>query len=184
MSSYKRVHIPGGSYFFTLVTFGRQPILTSPQARATLRHAFRETRVHQPFQLDAICLLPDHLHCLWTLPEGDADFPGRWNRIKGLFSKRYLAANASHDDPNHSRLRKGEATVWQRRFWEHCIRDADDFRRHLDYLHFNPVKHGHASNALDWPWSSLPRYVQLGWYDRAWGAQEPPLIKDMRELGE
>ena len=184
MSDYKRSHVPGATYFFTLVTFGRRPILASPLARAYLRNALRETRAKQPFQLDAICLLPDHLHCLWTLPDGDADFSGRWNRIKGLFSKCYRAANESHADDDLSRVRKGETTIWQRRFWEHCIRDADDFRRHLDYLHFNPVKHGHASNALDWPWSSLPRYVQLGWYEPAWGSREPPSILNMSELGE
>ena len=184
MSNYTRVQIPGATYFFTLVTFDRQPILTTPQARTVLRQAFRETRLHQPFQLDAICLLPNHLHCLWTLPNNDADFSGRWNRIKGLFSKHYRAANVLHNDPNPSRQRKGETSIWQRRFWEHCIRDDDDFRCHLDYLHFNPVKHGHATNAFDWPWSSLPRYVQKGWYDRTWGAQEPESIKNMSGLGE
>jgi len=184
MSYYKRAHISGATYFFTLVTFDRRPILTSALARACLRDAIRVTRTQQPFQLDAICLLPDHLHCLWMLPDGDADFSSRWNRIKGLFSKRYLAAHASHADPNPSRRRKGEATIWQRRFWEHCIRDADDFRHHLDYLHFNPVKHGHASRATDWPWSSLARYVRLGWYEPAWGTQEPPSVRGMSEFGE
>ena len=184
MSNYTRARIAGGTYFFTLVSFDRQPVLTSSLALTSLRAAFRATRLHQPFQLDAICLLPDHLHCLWTLPDGDADFSGRWNRIKGIFSKRYLAATVSHADPNPSRQRKGEAMVWQRRFWEHCIRDADDFRRHLDYLHFNPVKHGHVSRATDWPWSSLTRYVRLGWYDPAWGTQEPALLRGVSEFGE
>lgn len=184
MSDYTRARIPGGTYFFTLVTFDRRPILASPLARACLRDALRDTRAQQPFQLDAICLLPDHLHCLWTLPDGDADYSSRWNRIKGLFSKRYLAVNASHADPSPSRHRKGEATVWQRRFWEHCIRDADDLRRHLDYLHFNPVKHGHVSRATDWPWSSLARYVRLGWYDPAWGTQEPPSLRGVSGFGE
>ena len=184
MSNYTRVQIPGATYFFTLVTFDRQAILTTPQARTILRQVFRENRLYQPFQLDAICLLPDHLHCLWTLPYNDADFSGRWNRIKGLFSKRYRAENVLHGDPNPSRQRKGETSIWQRRFWEHCIRDDEDFRRHLDYLHFNPVKHGHAANAIDWPWSSLPRYVQKRWYERTWGAQEPVSIKDMNGLGE
>jgi len=184
MSDYTRARIAGGTYFFTLVTFDRRPILTSPLARACLRDALRDTRDHQPFQLDAICLLPDHLHCLWTLPDGDADFSGRWNRIKGIFSKRYLTAIASRADPNPSRRRKGEAAIWQRRFWEHGIRDADDFRRHLDYLHFNPVKHGHVSRATDWPWSSLARHVRLGWYDPAWGTQEPSALKGVDGFGE
>jgi putative transposase len=92
---------------------------------------------------------------LWTLPDGDADFSGRWNRIKGLFAKRYLAAGGTSTMSNTSRQRKGEVTLWQRRFWEHCLRDETDFRRHLDYLHFNPVKHGHVLCPGDWLWSSL-----------------------------
>src|SRR4030067_528401 len=109
MSDYTRARIAGGTYFFTLVTFDRRPILTTPLARACLRAALHATRAHQPFQLDAICLLPDHLHCLWTLPDGDADFSATRNRITGILSKRYLAATASHADPNPSRQRKGEA---------------------------------------------------------------------------
>jgi len=184
MSDYKRVRIAGGAYFFTLVTFDRRPFLTSALARACLREALRETRSVQPFRLDAICLLPDHLHCLWTLPAGDTDFSGRWNRIKGLFSKRYLAAGQSPGNPNASRRRTGEAAIWQRRFWEHCIREDKDFRRHLDYLHFNPVKHGHVMRAADWPWSSFARYVRMGWYDEAWGTVEPESLKGARGFGE
>jgi putative transposase len=184
MSDYQRVRIAGGTYFFTLVTFDRQPILNSEPARAGLREALRATRAVQPFRLDAICLLPEHLHCLWTLPAGDTDFSGRWNRIKGLFSKLLLATNETPADPGASRRRKGETTIWQRRFWEHFIRDDEDFRRHLDYLHFNPVKHGHVTRAADWPWSSFARYVRMGWYDAAWGTMEPESLKTLRGFGE
>lgn len=184
MSDYRRTRFAGGTFFFTLVTFDRQPILTAPLARECLRRAISETRSVQPFQLDAICLLTDHLHCLWTLPEGDADFSSRWNRIKGLFSKHYHAHYELHTDPNPSRRRKGEATVWQRRFWEHCIRSEEDLRCHLDYIHFNPVKHGHVTRPIDWPWSSFPRYVHLGWYDAAWGSQEPQSLREVRDFGE
>jgi putative transposase len=184
MSDYRRTQVSGGRYFFTLVSFHRQPILISPLARSCLRSALHETRELQPFRMDAICLLPDHLHCIWTLPDGDVDFSGRWNRIKGLFVKRYLAAGGASTMPNASRQRKGETALWQRRFWEHCLRDEADFRHHLDYLHFNPVKHGHVLRPGDWPWSSLRRYIRLGWYDAEWGAHEPESLRDMSGLGE
>ena len=184
MSDYRRARIAGGTYFFTLVTFDRQPLLATSLARDCLRHALHETRAHQPFRLDAVCLLPDHLHCLFTLPDGDADFSGRWNRIKGLFAKRYRAQHKLSGTPDPSRHRKGETALWQRRFWEHCIRDDDDFRRHLDYIHFNPVKHGLVSHPAEWPWSSLPRYIGLGWYDPDWGVQEPQSLKGVSGFGE
>jgi putative transposase len=173
MSEYRRARIAGGTYFFTLVTFDRQAFLTTPAARACLRHAFRETLRCQPFHLDAICLLPDHLHCIWTLPEGDSDYPGRWNRIKGLFSKHYREAAGCNPATGPSRRCKGEAQWWQRRYWEHCIRNEADLAHHLDYLHFNPVKHGYVAQPSDWPWSSFLRHVRAGRYVQNWGRQEP-----------
>jgi putative transposase len=184
MSNYRRARIAGGTWFFTLVTFDRQPYLTTPFARDCLRNALRETRTVQPFRLDAICLLPGHLHCPVTLPDGDADFSARWNRIKGLFSKRYRAQDGLSGEPNPSRRRKGEASLWQRRFREHAIRDENDLCRHLDYIHYNPVKHGHVIHPAAWPWSSLGRYIRLGWYDPDWGMQEPSSIQGMSGLGE
>ena len=184
MPDYRRAKIQGGTYFFTVVTFGRRPFLTTDLARHCLRSAWRDVRKGHPFQSEAICLLPEHLHCIWSLPDGDADFSGRWNAIKGLFSKRYLSGGGIEAPRNSSRRRRGEAAVWQRRFWEHCIRDQDDLRRHLDYIHFNPVKHGHVSQPLDWPWSSFHRYLQMGWYDERWGGQEPDTIKGFGCVGE
>lgn len=185
MSDYRRFYVPGGTYFFTVVTFERRPFLTDDAARRCLRVAWQETRRRRAFRTVAVCLLPDHLHCIWTLPQGDADFSGRWNILKGLFSKRYLGAfdfNGEHHRSCHSA--KQEAALWQRRFWEHWIRDEDDLRRHLDYVHFNPVKHGYAMRPTDWQWSSIHRYLRLGWYDKDWGSQEPEAIRTLECAGE
>ena len=133
-----------------------------------LRHCFARVQAAKPFRIDAIVVMPDHLHCIWTLPEGDADFSSRWQAIKAHFSR---------DIPPDERLSvrrqaKGERGIWQRRFWEHAIRDERDFERHVDYIHYNPVKHGHVSRAADWPLSSFHRYVARGLYELDWGAAE------------
>jgi putative transposase len=177
MPNYRRSYIEGATYFFTVVTFGRRPFLISALAREALRTAFDHVRARMPFQTEAICLLPDHLHCLWTLPPNDAQYPKRWRTIKETFTKRYLAGGGRDGPRNASRRRTGEAAVWQRRFWEHRIRDERDFRRHLDYIHFNPVKHGHVAKAEDWPHSTFHRYVRLGWYEADWGSLEPDDLK-------
>mgnify|MGYP003415005535 FL=1 len=169
MSDYTRAHIAGGTYFFTLVTFDRRPILTSPLARARLRKALRETRAQQPFQLDAICLLPDHLHCIWRIQEADTDYASRWREIKKAVSRQIA--------PGSDAL--GERRVWQRRYWEHLIRDEDDWRRHVAYIHYNPVKHGLVARAADWPWSSFSRFVARGWHEPSWGDSEPAEIRGL-----
>ncbi|HUP93220.1 MAG TPA: transposase [Solimonas sp.] len=174
---YRRAHAEGACYFFTLVTQRRQPLLTLPVNVARLREAFRREREVRPFVVDAIVVMPDHLHCLWTLPEGDADYSGRWSRIK-----RYVSAGAV-GVPEHartsSRIAKRESGFWQRRFWEHTIRDEADWRNHMDYIHFNPVKHGLVQSASDWPHSSFARCVARGLYDRGWGDVEPAVISTM-----
>jgi putative transposase len=109
-------------------------------------------------------VLPDHVHTIMTLPPRDADFPGRWRRIKGLFTRTAVAAGATA-----ARNRKGEYSLWQRRFWEHTIRDEEDFARHVDYIHFNPVKHGLVRRVRDWPYSSFHRYVRSGLLPADWG---------------
>ncbi len=182
--SYKRLAEPGGLCFFTVVTFDRRPILTSEAARRSLRLALRETRARYPFRLPAICLLPDHLHCIWRLPEGDADFCRRWAMIKGLFSRSVATGTRLKDLAVASRSRKGEVCVWQRRFWEHLIRDEEDMRRHLDYIQYNPVKHGYVKRPEDWPWSSFGRYLRKGWYELGWGDMEPEVLKGMGDLRE
>jgi len=157
MPEYRRPEIAGGTFFFTVVTFNRLPILTGDTARKLLHFAWLDTARRFPFITHAVVLLPTHLHCIWTLPEGDANFSVRWKEIKRLFSKGYLAQIGPGEARNASRQRRGEAAIWQRRFWEHTLRDEADLNRHVDYIHFNPVKHGLVKRAADWPWSSFHR---------------------------
>jgi len=130
----------------------------------SLRDAFQEVKKAHPFDIDAIVVLPDHLHSLWTLPEGDDDFSLRWRQIKSAFSR----AIEKDERISNSRLRKQERGIWQRRFWEHAIRDEEDFNRHIDYIHINPVKHGYVQRAIDWQFSSIHRYVKLGILPTDW----------------
>jgi putative transposase len=183
MPDYRRQKIPGGTFFFTVVTFRRRPILTIPASRRLLRAAWLDVRERFPFITEAVCLLPDHLHCIWTLPEGEVDYSLRWKEIKRLFTKGYLSEIGAGDRRNASRLKRGEAAIWQRRFWEHVIRDQEDLNRHLDYLHYNPVKHGLVERVCEWPWSSFHRYVRREWYPPDWGGDIDPGLKD-RAYGE
>ncbi|ADE14795.1 protein of unknown function DUF1568 [Nitrosococcus halophilus Nc 4] len=164
MSRYRRTYIEGGCYFFTVVTCRRRPLFAYPETVALLRSAFRKVMTERPFTVDGIVVLPDHLHCLWLLPKGDSDFSSRWREIKKHVSRRF---------PDSRNLRN-EKTIWQRRFWEHAIRDEQDWRRHMDYIHFNPVKHGLASSPPEWPWSSFLKCVEKGW-----GRDEPLQIANM-----
>lgn len=168
MSDYRRFFLGGATYFFTVVTHRRQPIFTDPAVRRALREAIAAVRQDAPFTIDAWVLLPDHLHCLWTLPAGDADFGRRWSAIKRRVTQVVASRYAHPEWRNASRIRRRESTIWQRRFWEHCIRDEADFARHLDYLHFNPVKHGLVSVVGDWPYSSFHRLVRAGVYPADW----------------
>jgi putative transposase len=163
MSQYRRAYIPGGCFFFTVVTHRRQPLLAEPSHIERLREGFRRTMAKYPFSIEAIVVLPDHLHSLWRLPDGDADFSLRWRLIKHHVATGIPA-------PTNPR---GEKLVWQRRFWEHAIRDEDDWRRHVDYVHYNPVKHGYVSRPEDWPWSSFARAQRRGWYPSGWGHSAP-----------
>ena len=167
MSHYRRANDPGGCYFFTVVAYGRRPFLTDDLARDCLRRAWRTVRERRPFDLVGLCLLPDHLHCIWRLPPDDADFSTRWATIKGVFTREYLRnAGVTEGPRNPSRVRRREAALWQRRFWEHEIRDEVDLSRHLNYIHFNPVKHGLVADPADWPWSTYHRYLREGYYER------------------
>jgi putative transposase len=141
-------------------------------------------REDHPITLEAVCLLPDHLHCLWTLPEGDSDYSVRWGRLKSEFSRLYRARGVEEGQRSASRSVRGERGFWQRRFWEHRIREEEDFARHFDYIHYNPVKHGLAARPEEWPWSTFHRYARLGWYDTGWGRDIPPGLDDMDVAGE
>jgi len=159
MSDYRRLYIPGGRYFFTLVAYRRQPIFTDEQRVMLLRQAFREVKNKRPFDLLAEVVLPNHLHCLWRLPKGDADFSTRWQMVKTAFSRR-IPANVKKD---------GSKAIWQPRFYEHCLRDESDFHKHLDYIHNNPVKHGLLVLPGEWSYSSFKCFVNLGWSAQDWG---------------
>jgi putative transposase len=134
--------------------------------------------------LVAIVLLPEHLHTVWTLPTGDARYPIRWNRIKEQFTWRSLKAGGEEVPPSPSRLRHNERGIWQRRYWEHMVRDEEDLKRWIDYVHWNRRKHGYACNVRDWAWSSFHRYVALGEYTADWGAEDPTPRYDAPEWGE
>lgn len=170
MVRYRRNFVPGGTYFFT-VTLRNRRATTLVDHVAALRTAFATTRAERPFTTDAIVILPEHLHALLTLPDGDAAYPARWRRIKGLFTT--AIAKADHTiRPDAA----GRYTLWQRRYWEHTIRDADDFARHIDYIHFNPVKHGLVKSVRDWPHSSFHRFVRQGMLADDWGAKPDDTI--------
>jgi putative transposase len=164
---YRRAFVAGGSFFFTLVTEKRRPLLASADAVGTLREAFRLVRSSRPFELDAIVILPDHLHCIWTLPPGDADFATRWRLIKTWFTKH--CAPALRSLPNSLQKSRREQALWQHRYWEHLLRDERDFDRHVEYIHYNPVKHGYAASPMEWPHSSFRRYAEAGIYAAGWG---------------
>jgi putative transposase len=168
MPNYRRARRPGGTFFFTLVTFSREPFLTSTLARECLRTSIEECRTRLPFEMDAFVLLPDHLHAIWTLPDGDDDFSTRWGIIKKSFTQRWLAQGGRDGRVTESRRTNRRKGVWQRRFWEQVIRDQDDLRKHLNYIHFNPVKHGHANCPHDWKWSSFHRWIKTGEYGSEW----------------
>jgi putative transposase len=172
MTAYRRNSVAGGSYFFTVNLTERRLRLLTDNIEL-LRAAFRDTRRRHPFTIDAIVVLPDHIHAVWTLPAGDADFSIRWRLIKASFSR-----GLPHGERiSASRLRKRERGIWQRRYWEHTLRDEDDFARHVDYIHFNPVKHGHVERVQDWPFSSFRRMVRRGLYPAHW-AGGPEKLED------
>ena len=150
---YRRAYQRGGCYFFTQVTKDRNPIFSKTENIALLREAFFRVKQKYPFDIDAAVVLPDHIHCIWRMPEEDCDYSRRWRLIKTWFTK-----NCS------------DSSVWQRRFWEHMIRDETDYRHHLDYIHFNPVKHGYVNNAQAWPHSSFKKFEARGYYSPDWGS--------------
>ena len=166
---YYRRSLTGSTYFFTVVTHRRRPILCDDAVRTALRHAIERVRTRLPFTTDAMVLMPDHLHCIWTLPEGEADYSTRWAIIKSSVSRFALVSTVSTGTRNPSRIKHRDASIWQRRFHEHEIRDDRDFERHMDYIHFNPVKHGHVASVADWPYSTFHRYVKQGVYPADWG---------------
>ena len=175
MVRYRRNFVAGGTFFFTATLVDRSSRALIDHIEA-LRVATRDTRRSHPFAIDAIVVLPDHLHVVMTLPEGDADYPNRWGLIKRRFTDALIKSGtpiARHQD--------GEFALWQRRFWEHTIRDEGDFERHVDYVHFNPVRHGLVGRVRDWPHSSFHGYVRRGLLPQDWGGD---FTQDQRSFGE
>jgi putative transposase len=164
MSRYRRPRIEGGIFFFTVALADRSSELLG-QHIDRLRQVYRAVASRLLFETNAICILPDHLHAIWTLPAGDADFASRWRHIKSGFSRGLGPAELR----SRSQVQRRETGIWQRRFWEHVIRDDVDFERHVDYIHFNPVKHRHVTRVRDWPYSSFHRYVKEGLLPADWG---------------
>ena len=170
MTQYRRPTVPGATWFFTVNLAERKGNSLLVDEVGALRSAFREVQAAHPFRIEAVVILPDHLHCIWMLPPGDSDFSTRWGLIKGNFSRAIVNGERRSD----SRQKRGERGIWQRRFWEHLIRDEDDFRRHADYIHWNPVKHGWVNKVADWPHSSFHTYLSRGVYEENWGDVEVP----------
>lgn len=163
---YRRRLLPGGTYFFTVVTFARRPFLCEPENIELLRHSFRTVKARHPFAIKAFVLLPNHMHCIWTLPPGDDRYPMRWNLIKNAFSKN--VDEKWLKKPSDTRQCKREKAVWQRRYWEHTIRNEDDFIRHIEYIHYNPVKHGLVQAPRQWEHSSFHKFVRQEKYGMDW----------------
>lgn len=163
MPDYRRARVPGATYFFTVNLRDRSGDLLIREIEL-LRSTVRATKIRHPFHIDAWVVLPEHMHCLWTLPPGDADFSLRWKVIKFGFARRLQATETR----TCTQDRRGERGIWQRRYWEHLIHDEQDYQRHFDYIHFNPLKHGHVQRLVDWPYSSFHRTVAMGLYPSDW----------------
>lgn len=164
---YRRVRIEGGTYFFTVVTYKRRKLFLDDAHVKLLQTCFAAVAADHPFKTDAQVILPDHIHAMWTLPAGDANYSMRWRQIKSAFSRR--SGLATDTNCSISRTDKGERTVWQRRFWEHTVSDDDDFWYHLEYIHRNPVSHELVTRPRDWPHSTFHDWVARGRYDINWG---------------
>jgi putative transposase len=172
MPNYRRATVSGATYFFTVTTHHHQKFLLDSDVRAALRAAIGRVREIMPFTIDAWVLLPDHMHCIWTLPVDDDDYSTRWRIIKTVVTQR-CGERLTNDRFQTSRRKvKHQSTLWQHRFWEHMIRDERDFNNHVDYLHFNPVKHGYVQQTKEWPYSSFHRYVSTGMLTEDWGCSD------------
>jgi putative transposase len=184
MPNYRRPAILGGTYFITQVTYQRQPWLCSDIACHALRNAINQVRKNRPFEIDVFVLLPDHFHCLWTLPQNDHDLSTRLRLIKTYVTRHYGADLGLTLEVSTSRTKRKERNLWQRRFWEHVIRDETDFAQHCDYIHYNPVRHQLCQTPTAWQFSSVHRFIDQGIYPPNWGdrAVELDLVESGYEL--
>ncbi len=185
MPQYRRSYVPGGVFFLTLVTYRRIPLFSDVKNISLLRKAIAKMRTEKPFDITAAVVLPDHLHFIWTLPPDDSNYSQRVSRLKVLFTRSLRGKRTLSVDVSPSRRKHRESDVWQRRFWEHTIFDEHDLRRHFDYLHYNPVKHGLVSCPHLWEYSSFHKWVERGRYRLDWGCccgKNLPQVPDFREL--
>jgi putative transposase len=174
MSNYRRPDVMGGTYFITQVTYQRIPWLVDGLGRRALREAITKIREKYPFEINAFVLLPEHFHCLWTLPSEDKNISVRLRLIKSYVTRHYGEELGINREVSLSRQKRGEKNIWQRRFWEHLIRDERDYVQHCDYIHYNPVKHGLCLTPTDWPFSSIHRFIAQGIYPHDWGLTSIP----------
>ena len=169
MPSFRRAFVPGGSFFFTVVVHQRRRLFDDPSAVSLLGSVFRRCRMRWPFTMNAIVLLPDHLHTIWSLPRGDSEYSRRLGWIKKEFTTRWLQIGGPEGTVSAGRQRQRRRGIWQPRFWDHTLEDEEDFERHFDYIHWNPVKHGYVRCPKHWQYSSFHRYVRRGVYPSEWG---------------
>jgi len=175
MPNYGRDKTPGAYYFFTLVTYKRASIFVAEAIFQLLRISIRQVKLEYPFHLEAIVVLPDHLHLLMALPEDDDGYSKRIAKMKKYFGDRYLPMNRSFS-LSESGKKRHERAIWQRRFWEHRIRNQSDLEKHIHYIHYNPVKHGHVRSVEDWKWSSYHSFLKKGLYDKGWGSIDHNIV--------
>jgi putative transposase len=168
MPDYRRNRVAGGCYFFTVNLLERYQNQLLIQQIDLLRDVVRHVRKKHPFHIDGWVVLPDHMHCIWTLPHGDDDYVKRMRLVKTFFSKNIPKTERR----SRVRHKKGERGIWQRRYWEHTIRDERDYAAHMDYLHYNPVKHGYVDRVMDWPYSTFRHHVIQGLYPEHWAVSD------------
>ncbi len=168
MPNYRRTFLAGGTFFFTLATQDRRRLFGEEAARRCLGEAIREVQAQQPFEMVAIVLMPNHLHCIWTLPDDDDDYSSRWAKIKRAFVESWTVVGGREATISDARRTRHERGIWQKRFWEHRIRNQTDLARHVNYIHYNPVKHGLVRCPHAWPYSSFHRWVNEGYYKQDW----------------
>lgn len=176
MSNYCRSIVAGGTYFFTVTLANRQNSLLIEHIDI-LRQSYQRVQKDYPFETIAICVLPEHIHAIWKLPPDDANYALRWQLIKRYFSRHFQAAEQRSD----SKIKHRDKGIWQRRYWEHQIRDDDDLQRCVDYIHYNPIKHGYVLNCLDWKFSSFHRFVKQGMLPENWAANNQIAQLDLYE---
>ena len=191
MSEYRRAYIPGGTFFFTAVTYNRTPLFSQPKNVTLLRQAVATVKSQMPFKFLGAVILPDHFHFIWSLPPNDTNYSKRLGQIKILFTRSLRGERSLPHNVSKSRHKRRESDVWHRRFWEHAILDEEDFAKHLEYIHYNPVKHGLVSCPHFWPYSSFSLWVQKGVYTDDWGCvcnggmpKIPDLSNIARKVGE